>query len=480
MNATVDLIIRGGTVVNSNGRRAADVLIGDGRILALVEPGEQHVNTSTAQVIDATGKLVLPGGVDPHCHVATALGEFTTADDYQQTSTAALHGGTTTIVDFAIPGDHQTPVEAVAERTKLAEQSRCSVALHGCVRKPNADTAAQLTELAAGGVTTVKLFTTYRDLMMVGPDDILAIMKTMRKLGGLTYVHAESNHIIENTQAQLAAAGRIGSADHALSRPEISETAAVAEVLAIAEATDAAVYFVHQTIPEVVDMVSLARNRGVRAYSETCTHYITLDSTSYATKNPERYVCCPPLRDPATVEQLRRRVLGGGIDTIGSDHCCFHGSDKARAGHDVRAMPYGMPGVETRLPIVFSEFVHHRGMTVERFVDLTSTTPARLNGLDHRKGHIAPGADADIAIWDTNTQRTLHVDNLHMGIDYEPYEGRTVHGWPTHVITNGKIAIHDGHYTDPGPGTSRLIANPIFHPQPESDPTHAPVSTGRA
>lgn len=197
MNATVDLIIRGGTVVNSNGRRAADVLIGASRILALIEPGEALVTaTPAARVIDATGKLVLPGGVDPHCHVATSLGEFTTTDDYQQTSTAALHGGTTTIVDFAIPGDHQTPVQAVAERTELAKQARCSVALHGCVRRPGPDTATQLTELAANGVTTVKLFTTYRDLMMVGPDDILAIMKTMRELGGLTYVHAESNYII--------------------------------------------------------------------------------------------------------------------------------------------------------------------------------------------------------------------------------------------------------------------------------------------
>jgi dihydropyrimidinase len=467
MSTSVDLIIEGGTVVNAGGRSAATVVVGGGRILALTEPGASVAGvTGATEVIDATGRLVLPGGVDPHCHVETALGEFTTTDDYERTSVAALHGGTTTIVDFGIPTAGQTPTEAIALRTELAATARCSVALHACVRHWDDTTADRLRELAAGGVTTVKLFTTYRDLLMVGPGEVLAVMRTMREIGGLTYVHAESNHIIESVQASQAAKGRIGSADHAASRPEISERAAVAEVLTTAEAVGAAVYFVHQTTPEVVDMVAAARLRGVRAYSETCTHYLTLDSGAYAGEHPERYVCCPPLRDPATAEGLRRRVLSGGIATIGSDHCCFHGEDKARAGHDVRAMPYGMPGVETRLPVIFSEFVRDRGLPVERFVELTAAMPARLNGLAPRKGAIAVGADADVVVWDAERTRVVDVAGMHMGMDYEPYQGRTVTGWPETVVVGGRIALRDGRFTDPGEIGARLMAAPVFAPEP--------------
>lgn len=463
---SVDLIIRGGTVVNAAGRSPATVAIGGGRILALADPAAEIAGvTDATEVIDATGRLVLPGGVDPHCHVDTALGEFTTTDDYTRTSIAALHGGTTTIVDFAIPTTGQTSSEAVAHRTELARTARCPVALHACVRDWNATTADQLRELAVGGVTTVKIFTTYRDLLMVGPDTMLAVLRTMREIGGLTYVHAESNHIIESVQTDQAAKGRIGSADHAASRPEISERAAVAEVLATAEAVDAAVYFVHQTTPEVLDMVAEARLRGVRAYSETCPHYLVLDSRSYAGEHPERYVCCPPLRDPGTVEGLRQRAISGGIATIGSDHCCFHDEDKARAGHDVRAMPYGMPGVETRLPVIFSEFVGKRGMPVERFVELTATAPARLNGLAPRKGAVTVGADADVVVWDRERTRELDVAAMHMGMDYEPYQGLTVTGWPATVVVGGKVALRDGQFTDPGEVGGRLAAAPVFTPR---------------
>jgi dihydropyrimidinase len=463
LNTPVELVIRGGIVVNSGGRSAATVVIGGGKILALLDPdADVYDQTEATEVIDATGRLVLPGGVDPHCHVATALGEFSTTDDYKQTSTAALHGGTTTIIDFAIPDKGETSLEAVKKRSTMAEQSRCSVALHACVREWDASTADQLRTLAADGVVTVKLFTTYRDLLMVSSDTVLSVLETMRDIGGLTYIHAESNHIIENAQAAQAALGRIGSADHAASRPEISERAAVGEVLAIAEAIDAAIYFVHQTTPEVVDMVTAARNRGVKAFSETCTHYLTLDSSVYAGPHPEQYVCCPPLREPETVRGLQDRAVNSGITTIGSDHCCFHGEDKARAGHDVRAMPYGLPGVEYRLPVVFSEFVHKRGMTVERFVELTASAPARLNGLTPAKGSIAAGSDADILIWNADEHRTITLSDTHLGLDYEPYEGLEVSGWPEIVVAGGKVVLRSGTFTDPGRVGPRLKAQPVF------------------
>ncbi len=459
--AKVDLIVTGGTIVNSDGRFVADIVVSDGVVQQLIKPGSGQF-LAADKAIDATGLLVLPGGVDPHCHVDTKLGEFATVDDYRSASIAAIWGGTTTIVDFAFPSDGQGPLAAVRQRSVEAAEARCSVALHACVRQWEDSVPDQLRQLAAEGVTTVKLFTTYRDLMMLNADEILAVMKVMRDSGGLTYVHAESNHIIEDAQAAGAAAGHIASVDHPHTRPEIAEKAAVEEVLSIAEAIKAPVYFVHQTTPEVVDMVTAARNRGVRAYSETCTHYVTLDSSHYQGAHPELYVCCPPLRSPSTVAALRTRVVGGAVATIGSDNCCFPSSAKKISGHDVRSMPYGLPGVEQRMPVLFSEFVHGEGMSVEQFVELTAHRPAELNGLADRKGSIVVGADADLVIWDPHLVRTITVEGTHQGVDYDPYEGRVVRGWPRDVVVAGRIALRNRMFTDPGPVNDRIFARSIF------------------
>lgn len=457
----VDLVINGGTIVNADGRFRADIVVSDGIVQELRQPG--HGSLPRAKTtIDASRMLVLPGGVDPHCHVNTKLGPFATIDNYCSSSIAALWGGTTTIIDFAFPDDGQTPLEAARERTSAAAAARCSVALHSCVRAWDETVPEQLQQLVAEGIPTVKLFTTYRDLMMLNADAILNVMKTMRDLGGLTYVHAESNHIIEDAQSSSAAAGKISSANHPHSRPEIAEKAAVQEVLAIAEAVRAPVYFVHQTTAEVVDAVTESRARGVRAFSETCTHYVTLDSTCYEGDTPEIYVCCPPLRDPATVHELRTRVLTGSIATIGSDNCCFPSSQKRASSHDVREMPYGLPGVEHRLPVMFSEFVHDEGMSVEHFVEITSHRAAELNGIAERKGLIAVGADADLVVWDTEMTKTISVGETHQGLDYDPYVNRLVRGWPRDVVVVGRVALRDRVFTDPGPIGGRLFGRPIF------------------
>ena len=453
-----DLVIHGGTVVNAGGSTPATVVVQDGRVTAVLAadvPLPPH-----ERAIDAAGALVLPGGVDPHCHIGQRLGEYAALDDYEQASIAALWGGTTTVVDFAIPDPGQTPLTAVQERRKLAEISRCDTALHGCVIDWEDTTPEQIAAMADLGVRTIKLFTTYRDVVMAGPDTILEVLRTLHAQGGIAYVHAEANHVIEDAQDLAAAASHADSAHHAGTRPELAEAAAVAQVLATAEHVDAPVYFVHQTTAAAVDLVRDARRRGVRAYTETCPHYLALDSRVYDGPHPERFVCCPPLRDPATVAALRARALVGDVDTIGSDNCCYSTEQKLEHRDDVRLMPNGLPGVETRLPVTYTTLVVEQGLPIERFVAMFSTNPARLNGLCG-KGVIAPGADADLIVIDPDTRRTVRATDLHMPTDYSPYEGKQLAGWPSVVISAGRVVLDEDGFHDPGPVGRPLDSQPM-------------------
>jgi dihydropyrimidinase len=453
-----DLVVHGGVVVNAGGRGAATVVVSDGRVTAVQDPASPLPPHERA--IDAAGRLVIPGGVDPHCHIGQRLGEYTQLDDYRSASVAALWGGTTTVVDFAIPDPGQTPLAAVRERRELARISRCDTALHGCVVTWDDTTPGQIGDLAGLGVRTIKLFTTYRDVVMAGPDTVLEVLRTLHGCGGVAYVHAEANHVIEDAQGHAAAAGRASARHMSLTRPELAEAAAVAQVLATAEHVGAPVYFVHQTTAAAVDLVRAARRRGVRAYTETCPHYLFLDERTYAGEYPERFVCCPPLRSAATVRDLVARALVGDVDALGSDHCCYSTGQKAEHSHDVRVMPNGLPGVETRLPVTFTRLVAEGGMSVERFVGMFATNPARLNGLTG-KGVIAPGADADLVLVDPEARRAVTVHELHMETDYTPYEGRELTGWASTVVSAGRVVVDEGEFHDPGPVGRPLDAAPL-------------------
>ncbi|WP_270887131.1 amidohydrolase family protein [Pedococcus sp. 5OH_020] len=443
-----DLVVHGGTVVNATGSRAATVLIAGGRITALLDANSPL--PSHARAIDATGQLVIPGGVDPHCHVGQRLGDVSMLDDHEQASIAALWGGTTTIIDFAIPEPGQTPLEAAHTRLKQAGAARCDTALHGGVVAWDHSTRGQLFAMADLGVRTTKLFTTYRDGVMADTETIRAVMATTEELGGVTLIHAEQNHIIETHQKDAAAAGHRHSRFMASMRPEQAELESVKQVLTIAEQEQASVYFVHQTTADVVDLVRQARARGVRVYSETCPHYLVLDDSLYEKQHPERYVCCPPLRSTATRDDLRAVVLQGHVDTIGSDHCCYSTVQKSAHADDAVNVPNGLPGVETRLTVTFDSLVSSQQMAVEDFVALTSTNPARLNGL-RGKGYIAPGADADLVVFDPHQRRAVTTSDLHMATDYTPYEGHSFTGWPTTVIAGGRVVVDPDGFHDPGP-----------------------------
>ena len=457
--APFDIVIEGGTVVTDGTSREASVAILGGRIEAVVEPGSAGLPAERR--IDASGRLVLPGGIDPHCHVGIAVGAYTTLDDYASASLAALAGGTTTIVDFAIPAPGEDPLAALDDRMAMAVESRCDYAEHGCITSADTDIPATVQALAERGVRTIKLFTTYRGVLMVETGTIEAVMTALRDVDGLAYVHAEANDLVEAAQREADSAGRIGARGHAQTRPEDAEERAVADVLAAAERAGAPVYFVHQSTPGAIDLVTAARRRGVAAFTESCPHYLTLDDGRYRGEHPERYVCCPPLRSRATVDALAESAVAGLVSAIGSDNCCYDTRQKAERADDVREMPNGLPGVETRLPIVFDRFVASGRMASERFVEMVSTNPARLNGLYPRKGTISAGADADIAILDPRETRTVRIDDLHMPTDYSPYEGESVTGWPTTVISGGLVVVDEGRLIDPGPVGRFVPAGPI-------------------
>ncbi len=454
-----DLAVVGGTVVNADWSGPATVVVQDGRISQLLSPHEDV--PAAAQVIDASRRLVLPGGVDPHTHIAMSLGDHATRDDYLGATTAALWGGTTTVVDFAIPRPGESPLDAVRGRRTAAQEGVCDAALHACVVDWDGDVPDQLREITRLGVRTVKLFTTYRDAVMADPETIMRVMGALRQLGGMAYVHAEANHLVESDQARAAAHGCVDASGHAGTRSELAEVTAVREVLASARALSSPVYFVHQTTPAAIDEVRRARSDGVVAYTETCPHYLTLDARQYDGVAPELYVCCPPLRSQDTVAAVVNRALANDVDTIGSDHCCYDLEQKRADHSDVRSMPNGMPGVETRLPVIFTELVARRHLSVERFAAITSANPARLNGIFPQKGVIAPGSDADLVLIDPAERRTVSSGMLHMATDYTPYEGRKLSGWPSTVIVGGRVALNDG-VLDVGTHRGRgLVSQPL-------------------
>ncbi|MDX6422010.1 MAG: dihydropyrimidinase [Trebonia sp.] len=453
----VDLAVRGGTLVDAQWHGRADLFAAGGQVQAIVAPGTPlPLGSTQATEIDASGLLVLPGGVDPHCHVGFTSGDFTSLDDYRECTTAAVSGGTTTIVDFAIPRPGQAPADVAHAQRAKATQGLCDSALHACVTTWDPSTADQLASLVSDGIVTVKMFTTYRGESMADDDTILRTMTVLRDLGGMVVIHCEANHLIEDAQQQCAAGGGVAAGNMPATRPELAETASVAEVLAIAESLRAPVYFVHQSTTEATGLVAQARRRGVAAFTESVAHHLVLDDRQYQGREPERFVCCPPLRSAAAVEQLGRQLFTGEITTIGSDHCCYDLAQKRSRRHDVRVMPNGLPGVETRLPVIFSEYVVRRGLPVTRFVELTAANPARANGIYPRKGTLLPGADADLALWDPTRQWTLTTGELHMATDYTPYEGTEVTGRPVTVIVGGRVVVHDGDLVDPAPGGRHL------------------------
>jgi dihydropyrimidinase len=434
------MLIRGGTVITGTDQRPADVLIRDGKVVAV----GQNL-TPEGEAIDATGLLVLPGLVDPHTHLLLDTGTARTADDFDSGSASAAAGGVTTYLDFApqLPG--QSFLEALASRRRRMDgQSRVDYGVHLNITQLVPGWERDLEALIDAGVTSAKIYTTYRGTIFYADDwTWYRLMQRSGQAGLLVQVHAENDAIVEGMARQLVAEGKTALRFHGQSRPPVAEAEAVARGLVFSRQTASPVYFVHLSTAQAIDLVAAARREGTKAIAETCPHYLVLDDSCYAREDAARYVMTPPLRDAATKAQLWLRLQRRTIQSIGSDHCGF--SLEQRQGiDDFTAISPGIPGVETSLVLLYSFGVKTGKLQPPDLARLLSENPAKIFGLWPRKGSLTTGADADLVLFDPRSERALAAAELHSRAGFTPYEGLRVFGRVTTTILRGQVVYRDG------------------------------------
>ncbi len=475
---TMDLVIRNGTVATASDTFRADIGITDGRITAIAE------SLSGEREIDASGKLVLPGGIEAHCHIAqeSATGGMT-ADDYRSGSISAAYGGNSCFVPFAAQHRGMGVIETLDLYDSRAQGAAViDYGYHLIVADPTEKALTEeLPQAFARGVTSFKVFMTY-DLMKIDDGQFLDILSVAKRHGALTMVHAENSGIIKWISDRLVAAGHTQPRYHAISHPAAAEAEAINRAITLARFVNAPLLIVHVSTPEGAGLVAKARLDGAKIFGETCPQYLFLTKEDLDRPGMEgaKFMCSPPVRDTATQEALWRHLQAGTFSVFSSDHAPyrFDASGKLSKGPDAsfKQIANGMPGIALRLPLLFSEGVRGGRITLNQFVALGSTNAAKLYGMHPQKGTIAVGADADIAIWDPEETRTVTVEDQHDNMDYTPFEGRQVTGWPVTVLSRGEAVIEGGKLVaEPGRGRFVARARPDFtgHPgtrTPELDP----------
>jgi dihydropyrimidinase len=441
-------LLKGGTVVSSTGKTRTDVLISDGSVIALGEFPE--LAPESTKIVDCTGMLLLPGGVDVHTHLDAPMFNTVTADDFETGTIAAAMGGTTTVVDFAsqLP-DETLPNSLQAHRDKAKGKAAIDYGMHMIVNNLYKGAIEDLSTIKEEGVSSLKVFMAYRGSLMIDDGELFDVLRGAKKNGSQVCVHAENGDIIDRMAADLVAAGKVGPGAHEISRPPKTEVEAVERAIRIADIAEAPIYFVHLSTEGSVEAVAKARSAGMPVAAETCTHYLTLDRAIYDEPGFEsaKAVLTPPLRTFEHREALWRGLNAGVLSVVSSDHCPFCFKDKKRlGGDDFRSIPNGGPGVEHRMVVVYGKGVAEGRITIERFVDLTSTTPAQQFGLFPRKGHIGVGADADIVVFDENGTTNISADTQFQNMDYTLYEGWSLPGQIKQVYSRGKLVADGGKF----------------------------------
>jgi dihydropyrimidinase len=446
-------LIRHGTVVTASETSLADVLVEDGRI-AEVGPS---LTVDADRTIDATGKYVMPGGVDVHTHLDAPMGEFNSSDDFESGTIAAAFGGTTSIVDFATQSRGESLHQAWDAWAQRAEgRAVIDYGFHMTITDLASGVEQEMDDLVAGGITSFKVFMAYRGRLMLDDGTIFRVLRRTAANGGLVCVHAENGDVIDVLVREALAAGRTAPVHHARTRPALAEGEATHRAIALAEMAGAPVYIVHLSAAGALNEVVAARRRGLRVHGETCPQYLLLSDDEYERPGLDgaQFVMSPPLRAGATRERLWQALVDRDLEVVATDHCPFCLKDKARGRDDFSKIPNGIPGIETRMSLIYDGGVAAGRISPKRFVEITSAAPARIFGLYPRKGTIAPGSDADIIVFDPHKTMTLSAESLHMRVDYNPYEGRRVTGAATTVLSRGRVIVEEGRFTGrPGWGT---------------------------
>ena len=443
-----DMVIRGGTVVTAADTVKCDVGIRDGRIVALGE----DLRDAT-EIIDASGRLVMPGGIDSHVHFAQPSGPgIVMADDFESGTRSAAFGGNTLVMPFCMQEKGQS-LRAALNAYHAKAEGRCfiDVSFHLVISDPTPQVLGQeLPAMVDDGYTSFKVFMTYEDLAL-SDIQMLEVFATARETGALVMVHAENYDAIRFLTERLERASKTAPHYHGTSRPIPVEREATHRAISLAEMVDVPVMIVHVSNGEAMEQIRWAQSRGLKVFGETCPQYLVLTAKDMEGLNMEgtKYVCSPPPRDTESQKACWQGLETGVFQVFSSDHCPFRYDDpqgklNPKGRTSFRWVPNGIPGVETRLPILFSEGVGKGRITLNQFVALSSTNHARMYGLYPRKGTIAVGADADIAIWDPEREVTISQEILHQGSDYTPYEGIAVKGWPVTTIVRGRRIVDDG------------------------------------
>ncbi|MDG4892757.1 dihydropyrimidinase [Mesorhizobium sp. WSM4976] len=453
----LDMIIKGGTVVTATDRFRSDIGIEDGRIFVLARNLE-----GAPEVIDASGLLVIPGGIDSHVHLdQPGSPGIVMADNFETGTRSAAVGGNTTVLPFCLQAKGQTLREAITEYERKAEGNcHVDVAFHLIISDPTPQVLGQeLPALIEEGYTSIKIFMTYDDLVL-RDRDILEVLAVARRHGALVMVHAEGYDTIKFLTDQLERQGNTAPFFHGPSRPVVVEREATHRAISLAELVDTDIMIVHVSNRQAMEEIRRAQQRGLAIYGETCPQYLVLTENDMDRAGMEgaKYVCSPPPRDVDSQLACWEGLQQGVFEVFSSDHCPFRyedeaGKNNAKGRRSFRYVPNGIPGIAARMPILFSEGVSKGRISLNRFVALTSTNHAKRYGLYPQKGTIAVGADADLVLWDDKKKVTLTHDLLQDGCDYTPYEGMEVTGWPVRTIMKGRTIVVDGVVSESRIGT---------------------------
>ncbi len=449
--ADYELVIRNGRIATASDVFTADIGVVGGKIVALGQSLD-----AGAEEIDASGLLITPGGVDSHCHVEQMSGSGVwTADDWFTATRSAACGGTTTIMPFACQHKGQSLRDVVEDyHDRAGPKAAVDYAFHLIVSDPTAQVVGQeLPALILDGYTSFKIYLTYEALML-SDAEILDVLAVARRDGAMVMVHAENNDMIKWMADRLLQAGLTAPKFHAVSRPMLVEREATHRTIALAELVDVPVLVVHVSGAEAIEQIRWAQARGLKIYAETCPQYLflTADDLDKPGLEGAKHMCSPPPRDAANQEIVWDALAEGVFEVFSSDHAPYRYDDpegklKAGPGAHFKQIANGVPGLEVRMPLLYSEGVGKGRIGLTEFVALSATNAAKLYGLYPRKGTIAVGSDADLAIWDTAKQVTISQSIMHDAMDYTPYEGREVTGWPVMTLLRGEAVWRDGEFT---------------------------------
>jgi dihydropyrimidinase len=442
-----DTIIRNGSVVTATDTYTADVAIANGTIAAI---GRDLPTQNATHLLDAVGKLVLPGGIDVHTHLDMPFGGTTSADDFETGTRAAAFGGTTTLIDFAIQYKGQPLRQAFDTwMGKASNKAVCDYAFHCIMTDVSAGQLAEMNDLVHEGVTSFKLFMAYPGVFMLDDGSIFKALQRTSENGGLICMHAENGSAIDVIVQQALAEGKKAPKYHALTRPTTAEAEATARAVALAEMAGAPIYIVHMSCNDALEKVREARDRGLPVFAETCPQYLYLSIENFEAPGFEgaKYVFTPPLREKWHQEKLWNGLKCDHLQVVSTDHCPFCFKEQKEMGRDdFTKIPNGGPGVEHRMSLIYSGGVAGGRFSVNRFVELVSTTPAKLFGLYPRKGTIAVGSDADLVIFDPGRKHTISAKTHHMRVDYSMFEGIQVTGMPDIVLSRGRVVVDKGKF----------------------------------